>query len=191
MRPIVPVPAWDDVIVPEDGDLVNRADLVAAYQALANRDEFASGSLQTFRTRFNSIGFAAFMMQTSSSTSTLTLTKLTDRTGGFSVDGSNSIVIPASSLPDGSLFQVQATLSGVFSTGTQGLFSAEPSGAGTYSVQVAASVYDGPAGKTMSATLTGVFDGATHIRFNWIGPQLTPTSGLSYATITEIPKGPL
>lgn len=45
MRTIVPVPSWDDVDVPEDGDLVRRADLVAAYQALANRDQYQAGQI--------------------------------------------------------------------------------------------------------------------------------------------------
>lgn len=45
MRTIVPVPSWDDVDVPEDGDLVRRADLVDAYQALANRDQYQAGQI--------------------------------------------------------------------------------------------------------------------------------------------------
>lgn len=53
MRTIVPVPSWDDVDVPEDGDLVRRADLVDAYQALANRDQYQAGQIGSHQSDIN------------------------------------------------------------------------------------------------------------------------------------------
>lgn len=75
MRTIIPVASWDDVIVPEDGDRVSRADLVAAYQALANRDEcFADLACAVYELRvLQSGGFQ--------------VSKVFDRGGGFSHSG--------------------------------------------------------------------------------------------------------
>lgn len=58
MRTIVPVPSWDDVDVPEDGDLVRRADLVDAYQALANRDQYQAGQIGSHENAINMLNDA-------------------------------------------------------------------------------------------------------------------------------------
>lgn len=85
MRTIVPVPSWDDVVVPEDGDLVRRADLVAAYQALANRDEF-----------LRSPSRADYSFVIDQSSGNVVLSKEYDAHGDFSHSGS-TITFPRQS----------------------------------------------------------------------------------------------
>lgn len=83
MRTIVPVPSWDDVDVPEDGDLVRRADLVAAYQALANRDEcFANLDVAIYELRVSQSGV-------------FSIAKTYDRRGNFTQSGT-TITFPKS-----------------------------------------------------------------------------------------------